>query len=95
MTSSRISESSGARSARKNATSARTGNGRRSQTVHRSTNGSLRSRRSVCAATKSGGRNHPIIITAGMAPIITVDAPSDAAKAGNTVADEINDRPTM
>ena len=88
-------DSAGARSARKNAMRASTRNGTRSQPVHRITKGSLRGRRSVCAAVKSGGRNHPTVITAGMAPISTVDAPSDAANAGSTVADDMKVRPIM
>ena len=34
-------------------------------------------------------------MTAGMAPIKTVEAPSDSANAGSTVADDMNARPTM
>ena len=88
-------ESAGARVARKNATSARTRTGTRSQPVHRMMNGSFFGSRSVCAAVNSGGRNQPTVITAGMAPMSTVEAPSDSAKAGNTVAGAMNASPIM
>ncbi len=95
MRSSSAIDSRGARSATKKATTVSTRKGTRSQTVHRSTKGSLRSSRSVWAAAKSGGRNHPTVMTAGMAPMITVDAPSEAAKAGKTVAEDTKASPTM
>jgi hypothetical protein len=43
---------------------------------------------------KSGGRNQPSVITAGMAPMTTFGAPSDAANAGRTVDGDANDMAT-
>ena len=75
--------------------SARTRNGRAPIPSTCMMNGSFCDSRSVCAAAKSGGRNQPTVITAGIAPISTVDAPSDAANAGSTVAADMNASPTM
>jgi hypothetical protein len=58
-------------------------------------NGSFRGSRSACAAANSGGRNQPTVMTAEIAPICTVEAPSDSANAGRTVADDMNASPTM
>ena len=87
------SVAAGARSARKNAASARTRNGARSQIVWRSTNGSFRASVWVWPAVKSEGRNQPSVITAGIAPIATLGAPRWAANAGRIVDWEANERP--
>ena len=89
------SASAGARSASRNATSASAGNGNRSTTVQRTTKGSLRGSAAVCAAMKSWGKNQPSVMTAGMAPITTLGAPSHAANAGRMVVCEAKARPTM
>ena len=88
------SVSAGARSARKNAASASTTNGTRSQTVWRRTNGSFCSSVSVWPAANSEGMNQPSVITAGIAPITTFGAPRYAAKAGRIVDCDANASPT-
>jgi hypothetical protein len=88
------SVSPGARSATKKASSAMTRYGARSHPVHRMMNGICRGRVSVCPAANSEGRNHPSVMTAGIAPMTTLGAPSQAANAGRIVACEANARPT-
>jgi hypothetical protein len=53
-----------------------------------------RARLWVCPAAKREGRNHPAVITAGIAPMTRFGAPRCAAKAGRTVAWEANENPT-
>ena len=83
------------RSAVKKASSAITRNGTRSHGVHLMRNGSLRVSVSVWPAANSEGRNQPSVITAGMAPMRTLGAPSQAAKAGRMVDWEANVSATM
>ena len=87
--------SAGALSAIVNATAASSKNGTRSQTVYRSTNGRRRVNDSVWPAANSEGKNHPVVITAGMAPITAFGAPRYTANAGRTVVAEANERPIM
>ena len=91
----RTSAAAGARSASRNDTRASAGNGSRSTIVQRITKGSLRGSVSVWAAMKSWGRNQPSVMTAGIAPITTLGAPSHAANAGRIVVCEAKARPTM
>ena len=63
--------------------------------VHRIRNGSLRASPSVCGAAKRHGKNQPSVITAGIAPITTLGAPSHAANAGRIVDGETNARAIM
>ena len=85
----------GQRSAVKKASSAITRNGTRSHGVHLMRNGSLRVSVSVWPAANSEGRNQPSVITAGMAPMRTLGAPSQTAKAGRMVDWEANVSATM
>ncbi len=80
--------------ATKKATSASSRAGTRSHTLHRSTKGSLRGRASVCPAANSEGKYHPAVMTAGIAPISTLDAPRCWANAGRIVRWEASPRPT-
>ena len=57
--------------------------------------GSFRVSVSVWPAANSDGRNQPSVITAGMAPMATFGAPSQAANAGRIVDCEANVSPTM
>ena len=93
--SSTASVAPGERSASQYAAAARSRNGTRSQTVHRTRNGSLRVSPSVCGAAKRHGRNQPSVITAGIAPITMLGAPSHAAKAGKIVVGDTNASATM
>ena len=95
MTSTSPSVRPGQRSALKNASSAITRKGTRSHTVHFMRNGSLCVSVSVWPAANSDGRNQPSVITAGMAPMRTFGAPSQAAKAGRIVDWEAKVSATM
>jgi len=85
----------GARSAIQYAAAASTRNGTRSQIVQRTRKGSLRASPSVYGAANRHGRNQPIVITAGIAPITTLGAPSHAANAGRMVDGEAKASATM
>lgn len=65
----------------------------RSGRARRRTNGSFSGRAAVCPAVNSAGRNHPSVMTAGIAPIRTWEAPRCWAKAGRIVACDANERP--
>jgi hypothetical protein len=84
----------GAGPATKKASSASTAYGTRSQIVQRRMNGILRASASVWPAANSDGKNQPSVITAGIAPITTLGAPSQAANAGRMVTCPANDSPT-
>lgn len=92
--SSAVRATAGAGVATKKAMRASARNGTRSQSVKRMTKGSLRASDSVWPAAKSDGRNHPSVITAGMAPITTLGAPRCAANAGRMVDCEAKANPT-
>src|SRR5262249_49532466 len=89
------SASAGSRSAIVNATSASTRSGTRSHTVYRSTNGRRRVSDSVWPAANRDGKNQPVVIRAGIAPITTFGAPRYTANAGTTVVADANDSPIM
>src|SRR5262249_43354807 len=87
--------SPGSRGATRKAVAAKTRNGARSQRLQRRTKGRRRGRVAVWPATKSDGQNQPRVMTAGMAPMTTFEAPRSAAKAGRIVDVELTDSPLM
>src|SRR6185295_14475345 len=56
--------------------------------------GQLARQRLGMPAAKSDGRNHPRVMTAGMAPITTLGAPRCAANAGRMVDCDAKAKPT-